>query len=234
MGLRYSKTGKTTAACTAPGTLILVNTDLPNATRFARRRQDPGRILEVKMPQWEKGQTQQVMDLLAEISVMCTSDDRPDTVVIDPIGELHRRMLEDFSGRAVRPRIDYYGDVSMQVERFCRFMCEAPVNFVIVAHEFAVGSGELIEKVAFTGTKGGSETLSQKLMGMVDIVGYCGSMQVEGGERKYVAQLVQEHGRQGGDRFDVIAGENGIADLNLTEWFTKAGIHTGMTTGAKA
>jgi AAA domain len=216
------KTGKSSGAATAPGLVLFLNADLPNATLFARSRDTDGRV---KWAKWGG------LAMLSE--VMRSAYQRPtwDTVVLDPIGEAYRRLLEEASNNAVRPTLSQYGDVSTHIERFCRFMCEAPVNFVIVAHELSQKDEAegTFERIAFTGTKAGSETLSQKLMGMVDIVGYTSAMNVEGEGRKWVAQLVAGKGRQGGDRFNCLGDWR---ELDLTEWFKAAGCHIGENSKA--
>ena len=211
------KTGKTAGAATAPGAILYLNANLPNATLFARRRDREGRISEVRPDS---------LDLLHEVGNASMQNPTWDTVVIDEVGELHRRLLDEASNVAIRPTLHQYGDVSTHVERFCRFMCEAPVNFVMVAHELLIdneATGE-VDYVPFTGTKAGSAVLGQKLMGMADIVGYTGIVEQEDGGRKYMAQLVTESGRRGGDRFNVLGD---FHEVNLTEWFQLAGVHLG-------
>jgi hypothetical protein len=175
------KSGKTTGACSAPGGVMLVNADLPNATRHAHRLDTEGRIMEVAL----KGMGT-LLDVHQAIHGQGQGDARMiDAVVIDPIGELHRRLLEEESKRAIRPTLNQYGDVSVHLERFCRALCELPA-------------------------------LGQKLMGMVDIVGYCGVAEADDGTRTYLAQTVNSEGRRGGDRFAVLGD---FAPLDLTAWF---------------
>jgi hypothetical protein len=98
-------------------------------------------------------------------------------------------------------------------------MCEAPVNFVLVAHDFKLDgdADSPPDYVAWTGTKAGSPSMSRKLMGMVDVVGYTGRVESQGDTPdRYVAQLVTANGRPGGDRFNVLGHAR---DLDLTEWF---------------
>jgi phage nucleotide-binding protein len=217
------KSGKTAAAASAPGTILYLNLDLPNATRFARGRAGD-RMHEV---QFEGLQT--LVDIYAAVHQEPTFD----TVVIDPIGDLYRRLLEEASDKSVRPTLNQYGDVGTHLERFCRSLCEAPINVVLIAHEFPVqdeASGE-VEKLLWTGTKSSSAQMSNKLMGMVDIVGYTGILETEDAGKQYVAQLANAGGRRGGDRFDVLGDWR---PLDLTEWFTLAGVHTGTTTKQEA
>lgn len=206
------KSGKTAGACSAPEPVVLLNADLPNASRYAHSRRE---ILELQFEGFET---------LVDV-VRALGDGTLDagTVVVDPIGELHRHLLEEASNRAVRPTLNQYGDVGVHLERFCRALCEAPVNTVLVCHEQPVkdeASG-VIERLPWTGTT--NPALGHKLMGMVDVVGYCGLSERDDGELEYVAQLVNGGGRRGGDRFAVL----GLArTLDLSEWFALAATQT--------
>lgn len=215
------KTGKTTGAATAPGLVLYLNADLPNATMFAHRRDTEKRLKEAR---WG-GQA-----MLSEVMHMVDSQDpvnpTVDSVVLDTYGEAYRRLLLERSGGARRPTLAQRGDVGTDLERFAYFMCEAPCNFIMVAHELAEKDEDTggFERIAFTGAKSSSPGQSNKLMGMVDIVGYTGVVDVEGEGKKFMAQLTIEKGRTGGDRFDCLGD---YREVNLTEWFTEAGVHTG-------
>lgn len=207
------KTGKTTAACSAPGGILLLNADLPNASLYAHERDTEGRIQEVALTQ--------PMDTLIEVANAIKQqgdgEDRFfDTVVVDPVSELQRRMLEEASDRSVHPSLPQYLSAQTHLERFCRMLCEAPVNSVIVCHELPVkdeGTGT-IERLPNTGTT--NPSLGQKLMGMVDVIGYTGVVVQEGGGKEYRAQLINDRGRRGGDRFAVLGDWR---TLDLAEWF---------------
>lgn len=224
------KTGKTTGAATAPGAVLYVNADLRNATKYAHGQDAEGRIMEPLIPPFEKGTTP-VRDLLREIMVAARQQPTWDTVVIDPIGELYRRMLEEGSGQAKRPSFDHRQDATTDLERFCRFMCEAPVNFVIVAHEMQADGDDGVSSIPFTGSKTGSQSgIGPKIMGMVDVIAYTAAIEVEGQkEPAYVAQLVPGKGRPAGGRFPELMDE-AVRPVNLTEWFELVGVHTGGQT----
>jgi hypothetical protein len=217
------KSGKTNGAGTAPTPIFYFNADLPNATRRVHRRlRRLGlKIIEPGMPQFEPGSTA-FWDLMVETTKLIANPDCGiATIAIDPVDELYRRLLEELSGRLVRPSLSTYGDVSKQVERFCRFFCELPhVNCIIVCHELAQkneATGE-IEKIPFTGTKAGSEGMAGILESMVDIVAYSGTIPVEGSDTpRYVAQLVPARGRSGGDRFAALGP---YRDFDISEWLT--------------
>lgn len=210
------KTGKSIGAGTSPKGVLYLNADLPTATRQVHLRNSDGSIFEPLMP--EEGE-QKLMPLLAEITraVHDPNQDVIKTVVIDPLGELYRRLLEDFSRRAVRPSLPLYGDAAVQTERFVRKMLKAPVNCIIVAHEWGYeeADSEGMVKGIWTGTKSGSISMGNKVMGLVDIIGYTALIRNDAGEKLSVAQLFPGKGRQGGDRFDCLGA---IRPLNISEW----------------
>jgi hypothetical protein len=214
---RY-KTGKSIGAGTAPGGVLFLNADLPNATRQVHLRNPDGRIMEPEMPLYEEGRLG-MMELMAEIAHQVNDPNQKiiDSVVVDPVGELYRRMLEDQSRRAVRPSLPQYGDVGTHLERFCRMLCVAPVTTVLVAHELATKdevTGEFV-RIPFTGTKAGSEVLGAKLAQMVDIVAHTGVVERDDGSKEYLAQLFPAKGRDAGDRFACLGD---VRPLDIAEW----------------
>ena len=201
-----AKTGKSTGAASAPGPVLLVNTDLPNATMFARRTHPKVQELEY-----------QGFASMVEIADQVNKGKLPfKTVVIDTIGEQHRRLLEELGQRAISPSLPTYQAVNVHLERFWRALCEAPINVVFVAHDMPVkdeATGE-VERLPATGTS--NPALGRKLMGMVDVVGFTGVAVEEDAAPRYMAQLVNAAGRHGGDRFNVLGTTR---ELNLAEWF---------------
>lgn len=197
------KCGKTTFAASGPGGTLLINADQPNATLYAHGRHRDGSLMEVGV-----GGLSTLIDVVNAIE---SGQTVVNTVAIDPIGELHRQLLEEASDRMIRPHLDHYGDTTVHIERFCRKMCELPVNFVIVCHETPVRdeTSGVIEKLPYTGTT--NPALGQKLMGMVDIVAYLGVTD----DGDYMAQLINGRGRRGGDRFDVLGAAR---KPDLSEW----------------
>jgi hypothetical protein len=203
------KTGKTAGAATAPGPTLLVNADLPNASRIAHRVAGD-RLRELAWPE-EGG----VLQTMIDVHHVVYGQDPPDTVIVDTVGDLHRRLLEDLAKRAIRPTLNAYGDTIVHIERFCRMLCEAPVNAIFVAHEWPVHNEDgTVDKLLWAGTKSSSESFSQKLMGMVDVVGYTAIMDTQEG-RQYVAQLVTQSGRRGGDRFSALGDWQPV---NIENW----------------
>lgn len=213
------KSGKSLGAASAPGRILLLNPDTPNASRQAHLRNPDGRIHELEKPAYTEGKLGW-LDLLIEVSNAVADPDNAiaDTVVLDPVGELYRSMLEEGSRRALRPSLPQYGDVGTHIERFCRFLCQLPhVNAVFCCHELIQkdeSSGET-RTIPFTGTQAGSAVLGQKLMAMVDVVGYTAVHEEDDGRVRYMAQLLPAKGRIGGDRFACLGTAR---DVNVTEW----------------
>lgn len=193
------KTGKTLGACSAPGPVALINADLPNATWHVHRRYGE-KIMEVEV----EG-LQSLIDVILNLRQQ-VADGLPivSTVVLDPVADLHRVLLEEESNRAIRPSRDAYGNVAVHVERFCRELCRLPIATVIVCHEIVQRDEEsgAFERLPFTGTS--TPTLGAKLMAMVDIIGYTGVIETEDSGRVYAAQLTAGGGRRGGSRYDVL------------------------------
>lgn len=202
------KTGKTLGAASAPGPILYVNADRGSATRLAHHRYGD-KIKEVKA----KG----LGTLIATIKEVQENPDNWETVVIDPVAELYRVILEDLSGRALSPAINLRGDAGTHLERFCRALCDLPVNFVMVLHEKTEKDEEAgnFERIPFSTSNSGSATFSAKLMGMVDVIGYTGIDLSDEENPRYLAQLIASKGRKGGDRFGALGHSR---EVNLSEW----------------
>jgi hypothetical protein len=208
--------------------VLLLNFDLPNASRQAHLRHPDGSIMEPEIPSFTEG-TRSLFGFMMEVVKTITAPVAPgaeaiiQTVVVDTVGELYRRLLEEFSNRSVRPSLPTYGEVSVQVERFCRALCMAPnVNTILVCHDLLVQNGEETVSVPFTGTKAGSVDMGAKLASMVDIVAYTAIIEQEGGEKQAVAQLIPLKGRNGGDRFDCLGDWR---PLDISEWIATIAAH---------
>ena len=215
------KTGKTVGACSAPGPILLVNADRPNATLYARYLHHDSEIREVKVHG-----LQTLIDVVNELN---ENSDGYASVVVDPVGELHRQVIEGISGRAIRPKLNDYGDVSVHIERFCRALCDLPVTAVFVMHETSQKDEDSggFERLPWTGTS--NPALGGKIMSMVDIIGYTGVIQnADGADPQYVAQLLPGGGRKGGARFGHLGA---VRDVNITDWVARAEEDLAAATG---
>ena len=236
------KSGKTTDACSAPGLVGLLNCDQPNATELAHEKYGD-RIKEIGIGK------ESIKAITSEIMRSCyPKEGKPiiDTWVCDPIGDLHRRLLKELGRGAVRPSRDAYGDAGAMVEDFCRFMCEAPCNFVMVSHHYPVKDEVTgaFQIAPWTGTS--NPAVGQKVLGMVDVIGYTHLIKrsqeeletarkagIELGRYRPVAQIVPTEGRPVGvrGRFNRLLSDDvlaaGIIDADLFEWFRIADKHIG-------
>jgi hypothetical protein len=202
-----AKSGKTTGATSGPGPVVVLNADRRNATRFAHLRRGE-ELLEVEV----KG-----LKTLTDTITFIRDPEQPTpaTVAVDPIGDIYRLIVEEESNRALNPQIDAYRNAGTHIERFCRALCDEPVNTVLVCHEMLHPDQETgrIERLPFTGSQSNT-ALGAKLAAMVDVVGYCGAVE-EQDRVKYIAQLVSAKGRRGGARWSALGTSR---EIDLTEW----------------
>jgi phage nucleotide-binding protein len=196
-------TGKTVAACSAPGPVLVVNAEGPGALRFARRKYGAQNVHEVTFV----GRP----TLEAVYRHLKNGDADEQTVVIDSLGEIYGALLEAVGGK--NPKIQHYGEVNGDLERFVRSLRDLPVNVVLIAHEQIEDSeeGGAVRRPATGGRK-----LPESVMAMMDVVAYCGVVpETEDSPRRYVGQLVEERGRRAKDRTGALGKAR---DLDLSEW----------------
>lgn len=213
--------GKTTAGLSAEGPVLYLNAERPTAARFARTLHDASHIQEVRLhsPLAKDGFSPDAT--LREVFIwLRDSDHGMKSVVVDSLGEVFRVLLEDVT-KGGKPTLPQYGDITTKLERFCRSLCDLPLNAVFLAHEMAVKDDELglFERLPVTGTS--NPMLGVKVMAMVDIVGYAARVEAaqEGGDAQYMAQLVSANGRRGKDG----TGQLGkVQPLDLAAWIATA------------
>lgn len=214
-----SGSGKTTGALSAPGPILLLNAEGPDGPNYARQEQ--GReIHEVEVTGYGSLEA-------AYFHLRDRLGNEP-TVVVDSLGEVYRTLLEDLSGKAIRPTLPQYGEAGVRLERFCRSLRDLPHHVVLIAAERPIKDEETggFERLPITGTS--NPDLGQKVMAMVTVTGYCGYLPPEGNPDgaqggRWVAQLYNGHGRRGKDRTGRLHSEGGLLDVNLTEWVRLAG-----------
>lgn len=201
--------GKTTAACSAPGPILVLNAEPGNPLRFARHRHGKDAIRELPVTG--------ASTLLEAYLYLKDGEGGEQTVVVDSLSEVYRAVLRDFSG-GHRPQIQHYLDTQTKIEDYCRTLIDLPQNVVLIAHEGRVKDEDegYFERLPLTGTK--NPALGGKLMAMVDIVAYCGRAEpeAEGESDRFLGQLYDGNGRRGKDRG--LAGREKFEELNLTAW----------------
>lgn len=203
--------GKTTGALSAPGPILYVNSEGPNAAMFARRLYPDTAIREI---------TVSGGDVLNE-ALLYLREPGCDikTVVLDSLGAIFQAVLEGYTGGG-KPTLPQYGDTSTALERFARALRDLSVNLVLIAHEQPVKdetSGEF-ERLPYTGTS--NPAMGVKLMAQADVVGYTGRLEPddEHTEPRYVAQLIPAGGRHGKDRTNELGD---FPELDLSSWVDK-------------
>ncbi len=214
--------GKTTGALTAPGPILYLNAEGPNAAMYARRQHPAGHIIEARAAGAES---------LRQAILYVQENPTVRTVVMDTGGEWFRNVLDDMTGGS-KPTLPQYGDTTTIIERFCKAMRDLPVNFIVLAHELPTKDEEsgVIERLPHMGTS--NPALGVKVMAQADIVGYCGRIEGtdEHPEARYVAQLIPAGGRRGKDRTGLLGD---FPELNFSDWLNTYTTATEPTTPAK-
>jgi hypothetical protein len=206
-----SGSGKSTAAASAPGPILYLNADGPDALRYPRRKHGNEKIREAAVT---SGQ------VLNEVLIMFRNGGGGfKTVVLDTFSAVYSALLED-KAKGGRPTLPQHGDVQTALGRFVKEMRDQPVHLVILAQEHTDKdeSSGVIERVPYMGTK--NPALANSVIENMTIVGYCGRVAAqEGTGAKYMATLVDVPGRRGKDRTNALGTAR---ELDLSEWVTAA------------
>lgn len=202
--------GKTTGALSAPGPVLYLNAEGPNAGRYGHTKW-PGKIREVTVT------SARVFD--DAIAYLDNEGKDVKTVVLDSISEIHVSLMEE-QAKGGKFQIQYYGDVNTEIRRFARHIRDLPINLVLVAHETFMRDEEtgVIERVPFTGTS--KPGLGKQLTSICDVVAYCKRTPPESGDgdAKYMASLVHSNQKRAKHRFEVLGN---VAEVDVTAWTTK-------------
>jgi hypothetical protein len=199
-------TGKTVNACSAPGPVLVGNAEGESALRFARGKWGDEKIHEKAITC-----AKDLDDIFVHVREGCEEK----TLVIDSVGEVYQRLVEELAGTG-RASLQNYGDVNTKIERFVRAIKDLPINVVLIAHEqLDEDDGASIKRPATGGKK-----LPEKLVAAVDVVGYCAVIpEAEDAPRRYVAQLVEANGKRAKDRSGALGK---VRDIDLSEWIPTA------------
>lgn len=205
-----AKSGKSTAAATAPGPIIWVSAEGPGALGYARKtaRELGTRIEEVRV---QRGQDTRLLLRTIIEHIRMGIEPVPKTVVIDTIAKVRERLIGEIVVPGASNSIQQFGEVARILREFIEIMRDEPVNLVIVAHhDPSEAEGQRIVQPLIGGA------LTQVIPGEVDVIAYTHSFKdEESGRRRYVGQLVEAKGRIAGDRSGALGA---VRDLNLTEW----------------
>lgn len=204
------KTGKSTAAATAPGPILWVNAEGGGALAHARKvaRQRGTEILEVKLDRKDDamGKLREVLKYVKD------HEGQVGTVVVDTLAKTRASLIKQIVQPGAKNSYQQFGEVADVIRDFVLYLRDAPVNLVLIAHQdIADEDGERIVRALIGGA------LTEEIPGEVDVIAYTHSFTDEEGERRYVGQLVEAKGRIAGDRS---GGLGNVRDLDITEWLT--------------
>jgi hypothetical protein len=204
--------GKSCAAASAPGPLLVLSADRPSAYRFARKLHAGKDIREVR---YRNGQT------LDQVYRYIRDGGDIRTLVIDPIGNVVDQLLDEFP--QVRDRDgsmspDYQG-VNRKLLAFLKSLRTFDIHVVLVAHEKVndskKGDGRVYPHV-------GGMTLINKTMAEMDVVAHVERVVSGEGDEEQVRWI----GRmQPWENIVAKDGTNALGDrriADLTRWFEVA------------
>jgi hypothetical protein len=210
------KSGKSTAAATAPGPILWINAEGPGALGYARKtaKERGTEVLEVLVDKRQRNAAQVLEEVYRH--VRSGEDPQPATVVVDTLGKLRDALIEQFVDKGSAKSLKQYGEVADKLGGFVNSLRDLPVNVVLIAHAEVNEDAE--DGRVVLPLIGGK--LTETIPGEVDVVAYCAPLRTEAGVR-YFGQLVEGKGRTGlGDRSGSLADDRGIRELDLSEWLS--------------
>jgi hypothetical protein len=202
--------GKSVAAASAPGPILVLSADRPSAYKFARKHHAGTTIHEVRYH--DAGTLDEVYRFIKN------GDAEIKTLVVDPIGNIYDNLVDSAPLRGDGD-VDYQ-HVNKKLLGFIRSLRAFDINVVLVAHEKISdgkkGDGKLYPAL-------GGPSLINKLLAEMDIVAHIErhiSSDDDGEEIvRWVGQL-QPRGNLVCKESTGVLGDRRIADL--TRWFELA------------
>ncbi|MEJ7783386.1 MAG: AAA family ATPase [Solirubrobacteraceae bacterium] len=209
------KSGKSTAAATAPGPILWVNAEGSGALGHARKTATSRgtQILEVAVDKRSKNASRVLTDVYQHI--VADTDPVIRTVVVDTMAKVREALIAELVQKGAKNSLQQFGEVADKLGGFVNALRDLPVNLVLLAHDDVQNSdedGRIV--VPLIGGK-----LTNTIPGEVDVVAFTAALSTDDGMR-YFGQLVQGKGRIAGDRSDALAGEKGIRELDLSDWLS--------------
>ena len=195
--------GKSTAAASAPGPVMFIILEGPNALHFARKtaRAADTEILEVRVD-WGEDPRAYFREAFA-----AAKERGVNTIVIDTLGKLRDGIAFSIGGES--PSLPQWGQVGKAMTTILRELRDSDMNTILICHERVLDSDtgdRIVEPLV-----GGKTTT--EAMAEVDVIAYCGAVRDENGTR-YLAQLVESKGRRAKDRSGALGD---VVELDLTD-----------------
>lgn len=186
-----SGAGKSTLAATAPGPILWINLEGPNALAYARRvaKERGTEIREVAIEH-----KQDPRPTIRGVIEYVRANPDVQTVVVDTIGKLRDALTFAIGGN--KPSLPQWGEIGNTLADMIRILRDLPVNLIVIAHEEIKDSddGDRIVRPMI----GGATT--EKVIADMDIVAYMGVSRDDEGQIRYLAQFVENRGRRAKDR----------------------------------
>lgn len=208
------KSGKSTAAATAPGPILWVNAEGPGALGFARKTAaERGTQIHEVVVDKKRRNAAAILDQVY-LHVREGRDPQVRTVVVDTLAKVRDALIDQFVVPGSKNSLKQFGEVADKLGGFVNAMRDLPVNVVLLAHADIKDSDE--DGRVVLPLIGGK--LTETIPGEVDVVAYCSPLKTDDGIM-YVGQLVEGRGRTGlGDRSGALGAERGFRPLDLSEW----------------
>lgn len=209
------KSGKSTAAATAPGPILWINAEGSGALGYARlmaSTRDTG-IFEVAIDKKLKNAASILDDVYKHVAKQ--REPIMTTVVVDTLAKVRDALIAKMVIPGAKNTLQQFGQVADKLGGFINAMRDLPVNLILIAHADMRESdedGRIV--VPLIGGK-----LTETVPGEVDVVAFCAPLTTDEGTR-YFGQLVERKGRIAGDRSGSLAGEQGIRELDMSEWLS--------------
>lgn len=207
------KTGKSTAAATAPSPILWLSAEGPGALAYARKiaAARGTQIHEVRINRTTEDPRAVLRNVIQH--VRAGTEPVPATVVVDTIAKVREALIRQIVVPGAKNSIQQFGEVARILREFVQMMRDLPVNLVVIAHQdVSDAEGERIVRPLIGGA------LTEEIPSEVDVIAYTHSFVDDtSGDRRYVGQLVEAKGRVAGDRS---GGLGAVRDLDLTEWLS--------------
>jgi hypothetical protein len=198
--------GKSTGAATAPGPILWLNADRPNALLYAKKvaRKRGTNIFEVRLD-YGTDPRAKLSDFLRYLE----SDEGREirTVVIDTVGEVRSRLADVLVTGTSKNTFQEWGAVAKVLEPIIKTLRDMPVNVVLTAHQAVSEEDGLVRPLI-----GGA--LTEKVPADMDVVAYCGLVSRDG-VTECVGQIQQAKGRYAKDCSDELGAARPV---DLSEW----------------
>lgn len=194
--------GKTMAATSAPGPVLVLNAEGPGGLAKARSL---GRdIREVQFTGTG------VLRPFCKYVAAGAGGAR--TVSIDTVAKMYDTIITELGGS--KPQIMHYGQANKTIKDLVLFLRDQPINLVLVCHEkIDDQDGDRIVRPLT-----GGQQLPEILIGEVDVVAYCAEVPASKDQpKRWMGQVVQEKGRRAKDRSGALGA---VRELDLSEWLT--------------